>query len=115
MHQGKPCFFLEKSCSIYANRPQDPCRDYSCAWVEEDIFPMWMKPNISNLIITKKIPIEGEHLAYYEATEAGSKMDSSVLNWLIHWAMGNSINLVYQIDGKQHIMGKPDFMQHRKI
>src|SRR5689334_10013771 len=50
---GTPCFFLERTCSIYKDRPMDPCRTYLCGWMSEDFFPMWLKPSISNLIISK--------------------------------------------------------------
>ena len=46
---------------------------------------------------------------YYNVTETNSKIDSSVLNWLIHWALDSDINLVYELEGKIHAIGKQEF------
>ena len=109
MHGGKPCFYLDKGCTIYENRPKDPCREYTCAWLEEDSFPMWMKPSSSNVIVTHKTSPDDPTVSYYQVTEAGGKIDSSVLNWLIHWALRNQINICYEVAGKHHVMGTQAF------
>ena len=109
MHGGKPCFYLDKGCTIYENRPKDPCREYTCAWLEEDSFPMWMKPSSSNVIVTHKTDPDDPTVSYYQVTEAGGKIDSSVLNWLIHWALRNQINICYEVAGKHHVMGTQAF------
>ena len=114
MHRGRQCHFLETSCQIYSARPENPCKNYNCAWVTEDKFPGWMKPNLSNIVITKRtirVPAEGgmRQFDYYDAIEAGDKIDSSVLNWLIHWALEDNINLVYELDGKAHSIGHREF------
>ena len=53
MYRGCSCHFLEKSCSAYESRPENPCKSYNCAWLLEDKFPSWMKPSLSGVIITK--------------------------------------------------------------
>lgn len=109
MHNGKPCFFLDKGCSIYENRPVDPCRDYSCAWQEEDSIPLWMKPSRSNVIITHKTSGADGAVSYYQVTEAGGTIESPVLNWIIHWALRNQHNICYEVAGKHHVMGTAEF------
>lgn len=108
MFPGQPCFFIGdkcKGCSIYEQRPQDPCKDYTCAWLTEpEIFPNWMKPTESGVIITKKIPPEGEAHSVYQVVETDKKIGASILNWLIHWALQGEINLQYQVDGKFHTL-----------
>jgi len=73
-----------------------------------------MKPSLSGVIITKltmKIPTNNgmNQVEYYNVTETNSKIDSSVLNWLIHWALDSDINLVYELEGKIHAIGKQEF------
>ena len=114
MYRGCSCHFLEKSCSAYESRPENPCKSYNCAWLLEDKFPSWMKPSLSGVIITKlmmKIPTNNgmNQVEYYNVTETNSKIDSSVLNWLIHWALDSDINLVYELEGKIHAIGKQEF------
>ena len=57
---------------------------------------MWFRPDISKVIITKLQRNDGEWL---QVTEAGQKMDSSVLSWILIWAVNNKKNVRYQIDG----------------
>lgn len=114
MHRGRQCHFLETACTIYPERPENPCKKYDCAWLTEDSLPGWMKPNLSNVVVTKrstKVPTEDgmQQFEYYDVIEAGNKMDSSVLNWLIHWALSNDINLAYELDGKLHAIGSAEF------
>lgn len=110
MHSGQPCFFLEKGeqgCTIYPDRPKSPCVDYACAWLEEpNVFPSWLKPNMSNVVVTKKT-IDDTDLTYYEVSEAGSKIDSSVLHWFFMWALRTQTSMMYQIDGKFHTLATP--------
>jgi|688.fasta_scaffold186293_4 hypothetical protein len=94
---GKPCFFVgDKGCSIYADRPQNPCVDFKCEWLAQDYLPMWFRPDLSKVIVVKRQHDDGEWL---EVCEAGQKMDSSVLSWLLIWAANNKKNVRYQIDG----------------
>lgn len=110
MHSGRPCFFLGKGCTIYENRPKDPCKQYTCAWLTEGHFPEWMKPSLSNVIITHRTSNDQPELSYYHVSETGSKIDSSVLNWLIHWSLNTKSNICYEVAGTQHVMGTAKFM-----
>jgi hypothetical protein len=94
---GTPCFFVGKSgCSIYQDRPADPCKTFKCDWLKYDYLPMWMRPDLCNVIVTRRIENDEEWLYL---TEAGHKMDSSVLSWIMLWAVNNKINIRYQVDG----------------
>jgi hypothetical protein len=75
-------------------------------WVGDPRLPAWLKPDISNVIISKKID---DGIAYYHIVEAGQKIDSGVLNWIIHWAIQNGLNILYQISGKHHVLGSEAF------
>lgn len=114
MHKGRPCFYLDKcnnKCAIYEQRPQDPCKDYSCAWLtdEQNIFPLWMKPNLSNVIITlRSIVNNNKEYFYYDVIETGKKMESEVLNWIIHWALSSNINIRYEVCGNRFIFAQPE-------
>lgn len=111
MSPGKPCYFLSQGrCSDYNNRPEDPCKVYSCAWLTDASFPSWFKPSLSNVIISKKTPVD-KNLTYYEVVEAGAKIDSTVLNWIIRWAIATSTNLIYSVDGKAYTLGSAEFTQ----
>jgi len=107
-YKGRPCFFLNKTCSIYDTRPENPCRTFKCSWLAEDIFPHWMKPDLVNIIIVKR---EVENIIFYEVVEAGSTMDSKTLNWLVQWAINTGNNIVYQIQGGPNRFGSQEFLK----
>jgi len=106
---GTPCFFLEKTCSIYQDRPQDPCRDYRCAWLSEATFPMWMKPSLANVIITRRED-ELHNIAYYIVDQAGGAVDPRALTWLVGWAEKTSANVEFRIEGERKRVGSPEFV-----
>ena len=110
-YKGCPCFFLEKTCSIYDLRPNEPCKSYKCAWLEEEIFPLWLKPSMSNVIITKRYrKLDNREIYYYAIDETGKKIDSSVLNWLILFALNKNVNILYRIDGGPNRIGSNEFL-----
>ena len=111
MKPDVPCHFYNNcKCTIYEDRPKDPCVDYNCAWIEDEIFPDWMRPDQINVIITHKPHPEIHNLSYYDVTEAGSKIDSTVLNWLMLWAFANTKNVIYEVGGEVFRIGNPDFI-----
>jgi hypothetical protein len=94
---GKPCFFVaEKGCSIYADRPDSPCKSFKCEWLANDSLPMWMRPDLSKVIVLNRKYDDGE---WVEVSEAGQKLDAAVLSWMVIWAANNKKNLRYQVDG----------------
>lgn len=96
-YPGKPCHYLGcNGCSIYPNRPKDPCQDYRCVWLDNKELPEWMQPHMSGVIISR---IPYKNTFYWAINEAGHKMDAAVLSWLIVYALNNKINIRYQIDG----------------
>lgn len=106
-YPGKPCFFLQKSCSIYEKRPDDPCKSYRCHWLASNDLPMWMRPDLSNALVTYR---KHDNVEYFEILECGKKMDSSVLSWFIIWALNNKKNIKYQISGGFNKIGTEEFM-----
>lgn len=106
---GRPCFFLEKTCSIYKDRPVNPCRHFECSWLSEDIFPMWLKPSLANIIISKQ-QHHNPDLTYYIVDQAGDTFDRRALNWLLEWAKSSNANVMYRIGDETTKTGSPEFM-----
>lgn len=107
-YQGKPCHFISigKGCSVYAKRPKDPCVTYKCTWLINENIPEWMKPSEINAIIDERI---NDGIKYLSVSEAGSKLDSSVLTWIIEYALANQINLLWKVNNGSHWIGSPEF------
>lgn len=110
MHPGKPCFFLADSkCTDYEGRP-NTCKSYNCSWKREpDVFPEWLRPDLSGVIITKMVMPSRKDMVHYEVAEARGKLDVKTLNWLVQWALETGSNLFYEIEGKHHAIGSPAF------
>jgi hypothetical protein len=53
MYPGHPCRHCTgKGCAIYANRPQDPCINFICGWVQADSpLPEDMRPDRAGVIV----------------------------------------------------------------
>jgi len=51
--RGKPCpYSVEHQCSIYSERPQNPCREFICGWlIASSPLPEWMRPDKSDMIM----------------------------------------------------------------
>ena len=95
MHFGKPCFFVaNKGCTIYEDRPEH-CKGFKCEWLAQDYLPMWMRPDLSKVIVVQKDN-------FIEVIECGQKIDSAVLSWLLIWAANNRKNIQYGVDGGRH-------------
>ena len=94
-YSGNPCHYLdmEKGCSIYENRPESPCREFSCEWLlQKNDIPLWMRPDLSGVILHKKSDV-------LYMNEYNGIVKSNVLNWTIHYAVRTNTNLVYFING----------------
>ena len=57
---------------------------------------MWFRPDLSKVIVTDRMFDDGK---WIEVCEAGQKIDSSVLSWILLWAVNNKRNSRYQVDG----------------
>lgn len=106
--KGRPCFFLNKTCAIYNERPKDPCRTFECEWLSGDIFPHWMKPDLVNVIIVKR---KKEDIEYFEIVEAGSTLEAKTLSWLVQWSLNTKKNIRYFIDGGINKIGSQEFLK----
>lgn len=109
---GNPCHYISigNGCTIYDKRPKDPCVTFRCQWLENPEIPEWLKPNKINAIITKRT-IKDTQIEYWDLCEAGEPMRSSVLTWVIQYALNNGINLRWQVENGNHWIGHQDFME----
>ena len=105
---GKPCFFVEigKGCTDYDNRPDHPCKKFQCEWLIDKNIPENFKPSNSNVIFTK---IFENGIEYTNVIEAGGKLDSEILTWIIDDAITNDKNYSWNILGNMYWFGDDEF------
>jgi len=107
-YPGKPCFYVTATnCSIYKDRPADPCKEFKCTWIGENSLPMWMRPDLCGIVTTKHT--QGD-VTYYRATECGKTIDAKVLSWFVMWALNSKINLIYEVDRGLNRIGSQEFL-----
>ena len=109
MKPGSPCLFLQvgKGCGVYTDRPKDPCKDFRCHYLVDKSVPEEMKPNRSNVILTVEEAAPG--LEYIKATEAGDKLQSEYLVWIISLYVNHNVNVMFTIDGRPYWLGDQMF------
>jgi len=108
---GRPCHFMKQtlkgSCSIYKDRPHDPCKLFKCGWLQDPhLFPEWLKPELSKVIIVKESK-EGHD--YYVFKNAGRELSPKLLEWIIMFSLNNKKNIVYYIEGHLRKLGNVAF------
>lgn len=116
-YPGMPCHFKGcNGCSIYEDRPESPCKTYSCEWLKNDNVPEWMKPSKSGVIITAKdwTHPDGSKQVFLEILEMGKKIDSTVLNWLFRTYLRTQVPMKIQIEGGYNWYGTNEFFESTK-
>lgn len=101
MSPGVPCKHLcERGCSIYDERPEDPCRKFQCAWLAcPDQFPEGMRPDLIGTIILRDRPVNNwETIAL---VPSGESVPDDVLQWMTDYASERQIPLIWHVWGKQ--------------
>jgi hypothetical protein len=105
---GKPCKACVKDsgCSIYKDRPKDPCRSFECFWRASEVMPKEFKPSEVGVIVTSQ-QIDG--IPYLVLNEAGNQVSVDVLSWFVKHAVDRQLNIEWQIGNVYHAMGSREF------
>lgn len=108
-YQGKPCHFVAigKGCTIYKDRPKNPCESYKCLWLVDEQLPEWFKPNEINAILDIR---HIDNIPFINVLEAGETLRSDVLSWLIANTINKGWNLRWEIGKGSHWIGSQEFL-----
>jgi hypothetical protein len=101
-------------CSIYPDRPQEPCKRFECVWLTDDILPVWFRPDKSNVIVTWESWGPDKKLPYLKVTERGTKIDSVVLNLIYMYHVETRMPITVQIDRGWSHYGPAEFVEEMK-
>ncbi len=113
MHPGRPCHFLAGgpggSCSIYAERPQSPCRNFVCGWLAQGSpFPESFRPDLTGVII---VPMRWRDGPCYVLLPAGRDPNPDMLDWMKAYARHSGAPFYYAIQGERLGYGPVTFQQ----
>jgi hypothetical protein len=112
MFSGQPCYYKgDGCCSIYEDRPEQPCKAFKCEWLTNEEYPAWMKPSLSHSLHTKRIYTDenGNQYEYLEAVEAGKPISTEVLFFCMLQYFKTNMPFRIQINGNHHSFGPPGF------
>ena len=108
LYPGKPCSSVTEGvgCSIYKDRPVDPCKNFECFWRASKVMPPEFKPSEVGVMVVNQ---EIEGIPYLMLIEAGNTVPAEVLSWFLQWIFMNQLNAQWQIGDKMHAVGTPQF------
>ena len=108
-YPGKQCkFCIEgQGCSQYDDRPVDPCRNFTCAWIYDENIEEKYKPELCNAIVTIN---NVNNTTFAELTPAGEEFDVNTLSWFIIWGLNKFGNVLWK-DKTSSVfhLGSPEF------
>ena len=109
MYPGKPCFFIEigKGCKDYKNRPKEPCKSFSCSWLEIEEMPEKFKPENSGVIMHYK---SNNGNPYFSITKAPNNPTIHFLSWAMIYARSRSANIFWNVDNNSYWVGNEEFI-----
>lgn len=110
MFPGTPCHFiaLGSGCTIYEDRPETPCKNFRCRWLDDESIPEWMKPNISSVIIIEK---EISGIPYIQMVSDIHPPSVEVLSWFFTWGKSRYVNIYWTIGSAYYYLGSEEFCE----
>jgi len=110
MKPGVPCHFRGAGCcTIYEERPANPCRSFFCAWrLEGNPFPESFRPDRLGVIIVAR---QWRDRQGYELISAGRDPDENLLDWMREFSTATGSPFLYSIDGYYRAFGVPEFQE----
>jgi hypothetical protein len=105
---GKPCHFRgEGGCTIYEDRPKDPCRGFVCGWLRQGSpFPESFRPDRLGVIILAKPWRNG---IAYVLVPAGRAPDATLLGWMRQYSTATGTPFLFNLEGRPRGYGSPEF------
>jgi hypothetical protein len=107
---GVPCHFRGAGgCTIYQDRPADPCAEFVCGWLlNGSPFPESFRPDRLGVIILAKRWRDG--IAYVLAP-AGRAPDAKLLDWMREYSTATGRPFLFNMSGRPQGFGSPEFQQ----
>ena len=114
MFPGRPCHFLgSDGCTIYDERPQSPCRNFVCGWLQAGSpFPDAFRPDRTGVIV---VPIRWHFRPAYLLLSAGRDPDDAMLAWMEAFTRRTGSPFYYQRDGERLGYGPTAFQQEMAL
>lgn len=110
MRPGTPCHFRGVGgCTIYADRPADPCRGFICGWLRDGSpFPESFRPDRLGVIILAK---PWRNRVAYVLVSAGREPDADLLEWMRQLSIATGTPFLFHPEGRPRGYGSAEFQK----
>ena len=110
MKPGVACHFRGAGCcTIYAERPQDPCRRFVCGWLAAGSpFPESFRPDRLGVMI---VQTKWRNRPAFILKSAGRDPDEALLTWMRGFSVERGAPFFYEQAGERFGFGPPEFQQ----
>jgi hypothetical protein len=112
MFPGTKCFFadINVGCTIYKDRPEEPCQTYICEWKKDSSIPESLKPsNIDTIIDYRQYDnFRFLHLSHHDSNISFEEKELSV-ETLKKYCIENNINCSWFLNGSYGWQGGNSF------
>ena len=108
MSPGTPCHFVQlgRGCTDYDHRPDDPCRGYRCAWLQDPAIPDALRPDRTGTILEIRA-VQG--MRYLMAVKAPADTTAELLRWAVGYTTHHGLQLAWQIGTRTQWLGEAAF------
>lgn len=108
--RGTPCpFSTGHNCTIYAERPEDPCQNFICGWLTaKSPLPEWMRPDQAGMILLPA-QFRWNDLRVDVAVAVGEAPKTKALTWLKGFCETHRRPLLYQVGAEWYAFGPEAF------
>ena len=91
-YPGQPCGWLGTTgCTIYQNRPKDPCQTFECLWKRDLILPDWLRPDKSGVIMKWSVL---DSWSFIIAVARRKNIDARIHDWANNHANQFKVNMI---------------------
>ena len=113
MKEGVACHFRgEGCCTIYDERPQEPCRRFICGWLAGGSpFPESFRPDRLGVMV---VATKWRNRPAYILRSAGRDPDEALLTWMRGFSARSGAPFFYEQNGERFGFGPPEF-QHEML
>ncbi len=110
MKAGVPCHFRgEGCCTIYEERPQEPCRNFICGWMMRGSpFPDSFRPDRLGVMM---VPTRWRGKPAFILRSAPRDPDEELLGWMRAFSVDTGIPFFYESRGERFGFGPPEFQR----
>jgi len=89
---GRACGWLGRSgCTIYEQRPFNPCQTFLCEWKRDPAIPQWLWPRESGVILISRVL--GEH-NYLRVIPSPGPVSDRIHEWAQQHSHSHSVNIL---------------------